>query len=311
MKTKILAILVLLLMVNISYSQAHKDCCEDGTTASDNPKAIDNGKPDCCMEESSSDVTTTNAPNVMASFSNDPTFRDAHPNPIAFTLLNQAGTMVTFKTADGTDGQGYEVRSANPTNNWVFLFHEWYGLNDYIKKEAEEVAATLGNVNVLAIDLYDGKVATNNDEAMKYVQSVDNKRAVNIIMGAKDYAGSGAVFATYGWCFGGSWSNQAAIELGASCNACVIYYGMPEQNKDRLALLKAPVLGIFARQDQKITPEVAGAFEQNLKDLNIPATVYIYDAAHGFANPSNPKHDATATTDAKEKTYTFLRERMK
>ena len=85
--------------------------------------------------------------------------------------------------------------------------------NDYIKKEAEEVAVTLG-VNVLAIDLYDGKVATNNEEASKYVQSVVNSRAVNIILGARDYAGSGAVFATYGWCFGGAWSNQAAIELG-------------------------------------------------------------------------------------------------
>lgn len=304
MKTKILAILVLLLIAGISYSQ-HKDCCEDGTTASDNPKTNDNGKPDCCMEEQSL-TSETNAPNIMASFSNDPTFRDAHPNPIAFTLLNQAGTMVTFKTADGTDGQGYEVRSANPTNNWVFLFHEWYGLNDYIKKEADEVAATLGDVNVLAIDLYDGKVATNNDEAMQYVQAVDNKRAVNIIMGAKDYAGTGAVFATYGWCFGGSWSNQAAIELGSLCKACVIYYGMPEQNKERLALLKAPVLGIFATQDQKITPAIAQQFEQDLIALNVPVSVFLYDAAHGFANPSNPKHDPTATKNAKEKTYYFL-----
>lgn len=282
-------------MNSFVFSQ-NKDCGEE--------------KSSCCMEESAG-VNETTAPNIMASFSNDKEFRDAHPTPLAFTLMDGKGKMITFKTADGIEGNGYEVRSDKPTNNWVFIFHEWYGLNDYIKKEAEEVAATLGNVNVLAIDLYDGKVAQNNDEAMKYVQSVDNKRAVNIIMGAKDYAGTDAVFATYGWCFGGSWSNQAAIELGDRCKACVVYYGTPEQNKDRLALQKAPVLGIFAKQDKRITPEVAAKFEEDLKSLSIPVSIYIYDAVHGFANPSNPKHDPDATKDAKEKTYMFLKEKLK
>jgi carboxymethylenebutenolidase len=184
-------------------------------------------------------------------------------------------------------------------------------LNDYIKKESEEIATTLGNVNVLAIDLYDGKVATNNDEAVRYVQSVTNDRAIAIINGAKDYAGSSAVFATMGWCFGGSWSNQAAIELGSRCTACVMYYGMPEQNKDRLAKLKAPVLGIFAKQDKKITAEITNKFEEDLKSFGIPVTLYHYDAVHGFANPSNPKHDASATKDAKEKTYAFLKDKLK
>jgi carboxymethylenebutenolidase len=146
---------------------------------------------------------------------------------------------------------------------------------------------------------------------MKYVQEVKTERALNIINGAKDYAGSDAVFATLGWCFGGAWSNQAAIELGDNCKACVIYYGMPEQSLDRLAKLKAPVLGIFAKQDTRITPEVAGKFEENLKSLGISVEIHIYDAVHAFANPSNPKHDPDATKDAKEKTYSFLKDKMK
>jgi carboxymethylenebutenolidase len=288
MKTIIFSVFSLFLFMGLSYSQKH-DCCEDDVSS----------------------TGETTAPNVMASFSNDQEFRDAHPTPLAFTLTGGAGNMITFKTSDGVDGNAYEVRSATPTNNWVMIFHEWYGLNDYIKKEAEEVATTLGNVNVLAIDLYDGKVASNNEEASKYVQSVDNKRAVTIIMGAKDYAGSGAVFVTYGWCFGGSWSNQAAIELGSDCKACVIYYGMPEQNIERLVKQKAPVLGIFALQDKRITPEVASKFESDLKNLGISASIHQYDAVHGFANPSNPKHDAVSTKDAKEKTYSFLKEYLK
>lgn len=294
MKTIILSFILIFSFMQTSYTQTKHSCCEDETA---------------CQEKGTtgSDIT---APNIMATFGNDESFKDEHPQPLAFTLLDGKGKMVTYKTADGVDANGYEVKADKPSNNWVFLFHEWYGLNDYIIKESEEIASTLGNVNVLAIDLYDGKVATNNDEAVKYVQSVNNDRAINIINGARDYAGSDAVFATMGWCFGGSWSNQAAIELGSRCNACVMYYGMPEQNLERLAKLKAPVLGIFAQLDTRITPEVAAKFESDLKSLNIPVNIYEYDAVHGFANPSNPKHNADATKDAKEKTYAFLKDKM-
>lgn len=281
MKTNIIPVFCLFLLMYTSYSQNHS-CCED-----------------------------TPAPVIMASFSNDKEFRDEHPVPLPFELVDGKGKMVTFKTSDGVDANGYEVKPAASTNNWVLIFHEWYGLNDYIKQEADEVASTLGNTNVLAVDLFDGKVASNNDEAMKYVQEVKTDRALNIIDGAIDYAGNKAVFATLGWCFGGAWSNQAAIEMGEKCRACVIYYGMPEQNMERLAKLKAPVLGIFGKQDTRITPEVAAKFEENLKSLNIPVEIKIYDAVHAFANPSNPKHDPEATKDAKEKTYAFLKDKLK
>ncbi len=39
--------------------------------------------------------------------------------------------------------------------------------------------------------------------------------------------------------------------------------------------------------------------------------VYIYDAGHGFANPSNPSYKKDATEDAHEKAIKFLKERMK
>jgi len=259
----------------------------------------------CCTDEESS------APVIMASFGDEKEFRDAHPVPLPFSLTGGKGKMVTFTVSEGADASGYEVKAENSTNNWIFMFHEWYGLNDYIKKEAEEVAEKLGNVNVLAIDLYDGKVASNNEEASKYVKEVQVTRAVNIINGAKDYAGSEAVFGTLGWCFGGAWSNQAAIELGDKCKACVIYYGMPEQDLTRLAKLKAPVLGIFGKQDGYITPEVVKKFEDDLKSLNIKAEIVSYDAVHAFANPSNPKHDPEATKDAKEITYTFFKNNLK
>ncbi len=282
MKNLILFFILLVLTINISMGQTKKSCCDE-----------------------------TTAPNTMAAFGNDPIFVAQHPAPVPFTLADAMGKMITFNTSDGKTANAYEVKSDNPSDKWILVFHEWYGLNDYIKKESDELSANLPDVNILALDLYDGKVATNNDEAVKYVQSVDNTRAFNIIHGASDYAGSKAIFGTVGWCFGGGWSLQAAIELGAQCKACVMYYGVPEDNMDRLAKLKAPVLGNFGLQDTHITPDMVSKFEQNLKTLGIPSDIKEYDAVHGFANPSNPKHDPDATKDAKERTLNFFKDKLK
>lgn len=277
-----LSLILFISIINTATSQTKKSCCDE-----------------------------TIAPKTMADFGNEQSFKDEHPIPVSFTYTDNKGKMITFSTSDGKDGNAYEVKADNPSNKWVLVFHEWYGLNDYIKKESDEIAATVGDANVLALDLYDGNVATNNDEAVKYMQSVTNDRAFNIIRGAADYAGTNAVFGTNGWCFGGGWSLQAAIELGDKCKACVMFYGMPEENMDRLAKLKAPVLGSFGLKDTHITPELVSKFEQNLKTLGIPSDLKEYDAVHGFANPSNPKHDPDATKDAKSRVYPFLKDKLK
>jgi len=251
----------------------------------------------CCEEDA---VTR------FANFGKDMSFVAVHNEPGDFKLTDQKGTMITFSTPDGKTGGGYEVKAATPTNKYLFLFHEWYGLNDYIKQECEAWAVELG-VNVIGIDLYDGKVAKNNEEASQYVQSVETQRGLDIIAGARDYAPSGAIFATMGWCFGGGWSNQAAILLGDKCKACVIYYGMPEDNTEKLAKLTAPVYGIFASQDAKINSEVVKKFEENMNSLGKKVTTKTYNAVHGFANPSNPKHDVAATADAKALVTAFLK----
>jgi carboxymethylenebutenolidase len=157
-------LLVLIIVVATGFAQTKKSCCED-----------------------------TPSPLMMSVFSNDKSFSLAHPEPIPFTLTDGKGKMITYNTSDGKTGNGYEVKAPKETNKWILVFHEWYGLNDYIKKESEEWCDKL-NVNVLAVDLYDGKVASNNEEAGKYVKEVDMTRSVNIIKGAIDYAGTGAVF---------------------------------------------------------------------------------------------------------------------
>lgn len=260
--------------------------------------------------QSHSCCSTNDKGESFASFSNDKGFRDIHLNPKDYKLQNAKGEMITFKTKDGKSANAYFVKSPQKSDKYVFVFHEWWGLNDYIKKEADKLKKDLGNVNVLAIDLYDGKVAANGEDASKYMQAVKPERAMDIISGAIKYVGKDAKVGTLGWCFGGGWSLQASIMLGKQGKACVMYYGIIENTPETFKDLNAPVLGIFAEKDGWVNPKVVSNLESNIKAAGKNITVKSFDANHAFANPSNPKYDKKATAEAKELTIKFFKEHL-
>jgi carboxymethylenebutenolidase len=246
----------------------------------------------------------------FSKFSDDKSFRDEHQIPAAFSLKDPMGKMITVKTDDGKDANAYLIRSKKESNKWIFIFHEWWGLNDYIKRESDELKQKLGDVNILAIDLYDGKVAENREDAAKFMQSVDQTRAINIINGAIKFVGKDAQVGTLGWCFGGGWSLKASIILEDQGKACVMYYGIIENTSETFKKLIAPVLGIFAEKDGWITPEVYGNLEKNLMSAGKKIILKSFDADHAFANPSNTKFDEQATKKAKALTINFFTENL-
>lgn len=246
----------------------------------------------------------------FTSFASDKQFRDAHQTPDAFTLKDAKGKMIKFKTKSGNEANAYFVESKRKSNKYIFVFHEWWGLNDHIKREADELKEKLGDVNVIALDLYDGKVATSREDAAKYMQSVNKDRAIEIVQGAFEFAGKDAEIGTIGWCFGGGWSLQASILAGKQGRACVMYYGIIENTPETFKELNAPVLGIFAEKDGWVTPEVYGNLEKNLKAAGKKVTIKSFNADHAFANPSNPNYDKQATKEAKELTIKFFKENL-
>lgn len=238
-------------------------------------------------------------------------FASLHEKPLAFKLEGGAGKPVSFKAADGSNAMGYEIRSSKKSDKWVFVIQEWWGLNDYIKREAETLSKELDNVNVIALDLYDGKVAATPDSAMKLVQAAKTDRLENIIKGALAYAGANARIYTIGWCFGGMWSLQTTLLAGKQASGCVMYYGRPENNLEKLKTLNCDVIGFFGNQDRSPSPEMVTKFEADMQAAGKKLTAHKYEANHGFANPSNPGFNKEATADAHAKAVAFLKEHMK
>ncbi len=249
-----------------------------------------------------------NATQAFNEFASQEAFVAKHIAPTAFTFKSNAGgEMVSFTTPDGKTASAFFLKTAKKSKKYLFVFQEWWGLNDHIKQEAEKYFNDLGDVNVLAIDMYDGKVATKPEDAGKYMQAAEPARLEAIVKGAMTFAGKKAKIATVGWCFGGGLSLNASLLAGKQAKACVIYYGMPTKEIEKLQTLNTEVLGIFGKEDTWINPEVVAAFEKNMATANKQLTVKMYDADHAFANPSNPKYKKDDAQDAYTASLAFIR----
>ncbi len=256
----------------------------------------------CCA------ISSTQA---FAALGNDPSFGNAHLPPIPFHYESDKGKMITYKTSDGKTASAYEVKIEKASDKYLIVVHEFWGLNDYIKREAVSLHDELNDVNIIALDLYDGKVGTVADSAMKLMKALTDDRAKAIINGALAYAGKKAKIQTIGWCMGGSWSLQASLLAAKQLKGCVMYYGMPEKNVDKLKTLNAPVLGIFANKDKYINTDLVNQFEKDMKTAGKQLTLKRYDADHGFANPSNPKYEKTMADEAHGIAVAFIKTNFK
>ncbi|EOZ95468.1 dienelactone hydrolase-related protein [Indibacter alkaliphilus LW1] len=248
-------------------------------------------------------------PSEMIAFLDDPAFVAFHPSPVPFDFEG-LGEMVSFPASDGKDASGYLIKAKEDSDQWLFVYQEWWGLNDNIKEESDRFYNDLGGkVNVLALDMYDGNVTSNPQEAGNFMRSTNEERLEAIVMAGKQYAGSDAKIANVGWCFGGAWSLKSALLLGDQNIGSIIYYGMPVREVERLKTLNSDVLGLFATEQnisKEVIEEFASAMDQAGKDLEYK----IFDAVHGFANPSNPRHDEEATKEAYLMALSYLQDKF-
>jgi carboxymethylenebutenolidase len=250
------------------------------------------------------------ATEVYAMNAADKNFASKHDEPLPFHYSSENGKDISYPTADGQTAHAWEVKAAKKTSYYLFVVHEWWGLNDYIKQEAEKLGRDLG-VNVIALDLYDKAVASTREDAAKAMQAVKTERAIAIINGAYAYAGKNAKVFTIGWCFGGGWSLQASLLGGKQAVGCIMYYGQPEKDVERLKTLNPDVLGFFGNLDQYPSPQVVTEFAENMTKAGKKLYLNRYEATHAFANPSNPNFNKEATEDAYKKVLAFVRERIK
>ena len=247
--------------------------------------------------------------NGMKQFALDPAFQALHAAPLPINY-QAVGKDITFKTPDGKDARGYFIKAKGNSNKWLMVYQEWWGLNDYIKRQSDTYYKDLGeDVNVLALDMYDGKATSNPQEAGKLMSETSEARLESIMKGGIAFAGTNAKIANVGWCFGGSLSLQSALLGGKQTVGSVMYYGMPVKDVERLKTLNSDVLGLFATET-RISKEVIEEFAANMKTAGKTLTYKIFDGVHGFANPSNPKYDEALAKEAYGLSLAYLKKKF-
>jgi len=212
----------------------------------------------------------------------------------------------------GRSSTAYVARPKGTPHGGLLVVHEWWGLNDWVKSEADRYARD--GWLVLAVDLFNGTVTTDADEAQKLMSTLDDRSATEVEVAGVDWlaqALKGKKIATLGWSMGGGESLHAALSSPGKVSGTVIYYGLPVTDVNLLRKLSGPVLGIWARRDGWITPEKVAAFDLALKDAAIKHEFRSYDADHAFANPSGGRYNPAAAQDANEATRRFLKSALK
>jgi dienelactone hydrolase len=200
-------------------------------------------------------------------------------------------------TGDNATMNGFVVYDKNDTTKKpaVLVVPEWWGMNDYAKMRARELAK-LGYV-AMAIDVYgNGKTADNPDSATAfsapfYKDPAKAKLRVDAaIARLKQYTQVDAArIGAVGYCFGGGVLLNT-VRLGDELKGVVSFHGSLVGTPARKDLLTADILICHGGSDPIVPQKEADLFKKQMDSIGAKYTFKVYDSAtHAFTNP-----DATA-----------------
>lgn len=214
---------------------------------------------------------------------------------LALLVAGSAGAAVQSKDVeydhDGTKLKGVLMYDDAGTGKrpGVLVFHEWWGLDDYAKGRAKQLAE-LGYV-AFAADMYGaGQVTEHPKEAGKMAQAVRMNQAAWLgraqaalkVLQAQEQVDADKIGAI-GYCFGGSTALVLAYG-GAPLKAVNTFHAaLPTPTAEQAKAIRAKVVIAHGADDAFISKEAIDKFKAALDDAG---TKYRFDsypgAVHSF-----------------------------
>ncbi len=195
---------------------------------------------------------------------------------------------------DNVTMNGYVVYDENKegTRPAVLVIHEWWGLNDYAKSRARQLAE-LGYI-AMAVDMYgNGKTADNPDSASKYATPFYQKPQMTkarfdaALEKLKTYPQTdGSKIAAIGYCFGGAQVLNLA-RMGEDLKGVVSFHGNLLGVPLDKSKLKANVLVCHGAADPFVPQKEVDMFKKQMDSIGANYTFKAYEGAvHAFTNPN-------------------------
>jgi len=247
---------------------------------------------------------------------------------ITFQIIAQQLDTLRY-TVDGKPFMGFIARPDNITTatKTVLIVHEWWGLNEFPKKKAQQLAR--GGFIAICLDMYgEGIIVDNPKEAGELAGEV---YANSKVLFTRFYAGYQAALkakgvqkdkvAAIGFCFGGTVVLNVA-KMGVDLDAIVSFHGglqgLPLE-KDRL---KAAVLICNGEADKFVLEEEIQKLGNEMDVNGADYTFINYpEATHAFTNPFSTEvgkkfgipiaYNEQADKDSYEDFLTFMKDKVK
>jgi dienelactone hydrolase len=178
----------------------------------------------------------------------------------------------------------------------VVVVPEWWGLNDYPKSRAEQLAK-LGYVAFVA-DIYgdgfttdDPKVAGQKAGEAKKADLLAKRGGLALEQLKKDPHVDPTKVAAIGYCFGGTTVLEMARRGQELLGIVSFHGGLETEHPAQNGAVKAKVLVCTGDADPLVPAEQVQKLEKEMKDAGADAKVIHYpDAKHAFTNPNADKY---------------------
>lgn len=177
----------------------------------------------------------------------------------------------------------------------VLVVHEWWGLNDYAKRRARELAA-LG-YSALAIDMYgEGRQTADHEQAGRLMHAAlaDPARLRERFLAGLEQlrlqpGTDGDRLAAIGYCFGGRVVLDMARQ-GVDLAGVVSFHGLlATATPATPGALGARILVAHGDADSLVDGEEVARFEAEMREAGADYRIRHYpDAPHGFTNRASP-----------------------
>ena len=198
----------------------------------------------------------------------------------------------------------------------VLVVHEYWGLNEFARNKAEEVAK-MGYV-ALAVDMYGrGKVTRDPEEARKWAGHVrstplmrERAKAGLQTLARHDLVDAGRL-AAIGFCFGGTTVLELAYSGADVRGAASFHGGLTVPQAEEMKNIKASLLVLHGADDPHVKAEAVDAFLKAMKQGNVDWQMILFgNTVHSFTNPeagSDPSKGVAYNPQAATRSWKYLR----
>lgn len=205
----------------------------------------------------------------------------------------------------------------------VLVIHDIHGANAFYEDVTRRLAAA--GFAALLPDFFfrlrppadDSREAVRS-RASEMTQATALTDIQTALIWLKQHQATNGSLGTVGFCLGGTLVMLAAARTPRP-DASVAFYGFPHRERTpnapilprdsgEVVNMDSPLLGLWGDQDQAVGMENVAAYDNELSHSHKPHEFVIYpERAHGFLtfDPSSPDYEDSS--DAWERTLTFLR----